>query len=310
MNKKKQIHSEFKAILELLGNDLPRVKSILKKIQLSQSESKIIRSWMKLRKSDFESALDILMSIPETSDQLIDGEKNLLLGITFNNKSESNLAICYLLKSIESFKKIAVDSELFVAYDNLFVAAYNQRSAGLMKQALKGMNSVSDLPVSYTISKLRANFLLECYLGNYDSGFKLQIQLEDLREKMSESQELSYLISKFDFAVKRERYHECKMVLGELKQIRNFNYGANYKFMDRLVEFYFNDAPLYLYDEHFKNHPILLNMVKLIRSFSEQDLFQAEKAWSALINLCPEIFYPKFEYRGEKNLFSLCFNFL
>ena len=31
MNKKNQINSEFKKILEFLGNDLPNVKSILKK---------------------------------------------------------------------------------------------------------------------------------------------------------------------------------------------------------------------------------------------------------------------------------------
>ncbi|MFM8983412.1 MAG: hypothetical protein ACKOLA_11005, partial [Spartobacteria bacterium] len=73
-----------------------------------------------------------------------------------------------------------------------------------MGQALNGMDALGSLPDGYMISKLRSHFLFECLKENFTAASSLQDKLESLIAQMSESQRLSYLIAKFDFAVKRD----------------------------------------------------------------------------------------------------------
>ena len=61
-----------------------------------------------------------------------------------------------------------------------------------------------------------------------------------------------------------------------------------------------------MYGDDFKSVPVLYLQLKVIHSFEEKNISNAQGFWNELQALYPEIYLSDFNYTGAKCLFSLC----
>jgi hypothetical protein len=72
-------------------------------------------------------------------DKIIDAEKELLMGMAFNNRGDSKKAVPFFKKSITLMADSSLKRRLFTANCNLFFCYYNLKSNDGMKSALEAM---------------------------------------------------------------------------------------------------------------------------------------------------------------------------
>ena len=133
----------------------------------------------------------------------------------------------------------------------------------------------------------------------------LQI-IEKNESEMTDPMFVTHLIAKFNFYIGLEKIEECKMVLGELKKLKKFAFGANYRFMNTLLKHLSSNTPIYAYEKDFSEYPILLHQIMVIRYLEENNLELAQFYWAKLKENYPQLFGDDFKYNGNKCLFSLC----
>lgn len=280
------------------------LEKLLKDNRLTQLEKKILKGWVNLRKCNFEEIISDLEAMSTSPDTLIEAQKTLLLGIAYINKSESQKAIACLKQSLELHQPFQLKRQDFIILTNLFYAYFNLKNKLGMEQTVQALKAgqYEKAGEMFVINRIEFSYL--AYLGHYGEAEEV---LEEIEKSsfLKDNQLIYHLISKFDFFIKIDHYEGCKQVLLQIKKAKDYHIGANYKFMNSLLEHITHNRSLYVYERDFAGHPILWNQIAVIKCLEEKALDQAQKHWDYLRSISSETYAANFTYLGDKCLFSV-----
>jgi tetratricopeptide (TPR) repeat protein len=295
----------FLSALKLFPHKLAKAKQFLKDKRLTQAEKVIIEGWFLLRDSKNNEVINSLQKLI-LNDEIVELERNLLLGIAYNNIGEFRKS----LESLENCKKkldlYPLERQSFLAYYNLFIVHFNYMNLLGMEEAIETLEKKS----SGSAGDERAILFCHlCYQVMKNDTFKadeLIQQLDKLESITSESQACAYQVLKFNYYIQNDNLTDCYLVLEKMKKFRKFQISSNYKFMKELMKFLTEDKSIYFYDKDFEKTPLLLWQMKVLSHLEASELDQATKAWDELIKIDPSHYKQEFRYVGRKNLFSIC----
>ena len=144
------------------------------------------------------------------------------------------------------------------------------------------------------------------YIGNLREAQEYYELLESLTNEMTDSMQASHLMGSFSFFLKKQEYEKCATILDEIKTKKNFNNGAYFKFIKLLFFNLKDNKTIYAYKDDFVGFPYLYSQLMVIKSLESGDVNLANHYWSELSFTYPLNYLNDFNYRGDKNLFSLC----
>ena len=119
MQNKVKAKTFFTALREF--HDHPqKVRKYFKDNRITQAEKKILECWYLLRDGNSEEVIALLEKMPSQSDELVDSQRNLMLGLAYNNSSRFQEAAQKVEAAAEVLKKHDLPYYLNIAYSNLF----------------------------------------------------------------------------------------------------------------------------------------------------------------------------------------------
>ncbi|MBA2404753.1 MAG: tetratricopeptide repeat-containing protein [Bdellovibrionales bacterium] len=116
-----------------------KFKSYFTDNRLTALEKTILQCLTWISHSKFDEVIDALKDATASGDKIIDAEKELLLGMAFNNKGDSKKAIAYFTRSLTLMQDSPLKRRQLTASSNLFFCYFNLKFAEGMKSVLQGM---------------------------------------------------------------------------------------------------------------------------------------------------------------------------
>lgn len=283
------------------------LEKLLKDNRLTLLEKKILKGWISLRKCKFEELISELEPMTASPDPIIEAQKTLLLGIAYINKSESQKALVHLHNSLDLHKPFALHRQDFIILTNLFYAYLNLKNKKGMKEIVTLLKEKNYTSESEKLVINRIEFKYLAYCGNYQDAEEILEEIEKSKQLVG-NQLIYHLISKFDFFIKIDNFKGCLQILEKIKKAKDYHIGANYKFMNQLLQHFTNDKTLYIYEKDFTGHPLLWNQIAVIKYLEEKNLEMAKRHWNYLQAISKDTYQADFHYDGDKCLFSICLN--
>ena len=293
--------------LTLIHSNAKKAKKCLLDKRLTLSEKKILNAWFLLKNCQHQAILDDMKSV-STENELVDSQKELILGLTYNNMGQMKLASKHLHAAFSHLEKYPLPEHQFICIYNLFVVSFNLSHEKDMENSLHIMDVLvrGGLNPRQTMCYEQCLFNFLHFKNRFTEAAKILVILEGKRSMMNEAMIMSHHISKFVFHLKQEDFNLCEETLEEMKNYRLFRYTPNFIFMRLTLEHLKYDKTLYFYEKDFKGSDSLFFQLKTIQGFEESNLELAEKFWIKLQEIDPELYHDGFKYKGQKNLFSLC----
>lgn len=294
----------FIEALKHIRSDRRKVNSLLKDKRLSLHERIILECWLILPQNKYQDIIDRLATISNPS-ALIEGQKNLLLALAFNNHGKANQSILYLEKAIEQFRSIEANEFLFDCHGYLFLAHLNLKASEKLSDALKGMSAIGPSNRRQEIELERAWFNYYSYANNFEQAKSILSRLKKKNSEMTDSQQVGFLIDQFDFHIKQEQFVLASVCLEEIKRFKNFNFSSNFQYMRLLLDYIHKDQTLYVPEYKFEKNSIIHHQLKVIQLLSTETPTQARHYWDLLQAQSPEVYHNQFRYNGDTCLFSI-----
>ncbi len=295
----------FYKILKEINLNPKKSRQALTDKRLSLSEKKIIEAYFLVRDNKNEEATDILHDIPSSPSPFVEAQKKLLLGISLNNKSKYLEAAASLESAFKQFEVLKTPYFSFVALFNLSFIYFNLKESKKLNLTIQKMHHIPLETKLQEMRLLRCQFLASYLANETESALGYLGKIKTFKSELPESDIISQLVCEFMFFVKLEKFEMCQKTLNEMKLYRKFHLTENYNFMKVLLSHVVNNTPLYVYDNDFTKVPILLNELKVIQSFEENNREAAKNYWQKLSASLPHIYQSDFRFQGEKCLFSI-----
>jgi hypothetical protein len=221
---------------------------------------------------------------------------------------QMKLASKHLHAAFSLLEKYSLPEHQFICLYNLFVVSFNLSHEKDMENSLQLMDVLvrGGLNPRQTMCYEQCLFNFYHFKNRFSEAAKLLAILEDKKSMMNEAMIMSHQISKFVFHLKQEDFDLCEKTLEEMKNYRLFRYTPNFIFMRLTLEHLKYDKTLYFYEKDFKGSDSLYFQLKTIQGFEESNLNLAEQYWKKLQGIDPDMYRDGFNYKGQKNLFSLC----
>lgn len=283
--------------------DQRKSKKFIEDKRMTSVEKKIHRAWFLLRDSKLDDLLDLCLELV-SDDPFVESQRDLILGLCYNNRSEYSLSLKYLesaLKKLQLFE--APFFEFMITY-NLTIVTFNLKSKKKFDQYVQSLGELKAQTFNQEVCHLDAAFTQALWNKDLAEQEKILVQMERLKEKMSEPALMCHLFNKFQFYLQEKKYPMCRKVLEELKGSRKFHFSANYEFMKTLLDYLELDRPLYIFETKFKKYPELYHQLKVISALDASHLQEAQRFWQKLEAQNPELYQKDFFYNGDPCLFS------
>jgi hypothetical protein len=297
----------FLEALKLVHVDGKKAKKYLADKRLTYAEKKILQCWFDLKNCEHQKILDDLQSV-KTEGDLVESQKNLILGLNFNNMGNPASAKKYLEDAMGMLGKYPLTEHKFICAYNYFIISYNLNHDQDMAKSLRLMETLSDIGINerQELCFEQCKFNYFTFHQSYYEAQKILIILEDKKEEMSEAVVMAHQISKFIFYLKQGLYDDCEMTLEEMKQYRLFRDTPNFLYMRLMLSHLKNDTPLYFYEKDFKQSYVLFIQLMVIKCLEESKPVEANIHWNELKKIDPTNYGDHFKYLGQTNLMSLC----
>ncbi len=297
----------FLEALKLVHSNPKKAKTFLNDKRLTLAEKKILNGWFQLKNCLHNQIIEDIGTLVVESE-LVESQKILILGLTYNNMGELNQASSYLHKAIELIEKHPLPEHQFICVYNLFIISYNLSNEEDMINALNLMDVLSSTGLNdrQTICHLQSKFNYSTFKNEFHKASVFLEELEFKKSTMSDPVIMSHLISKFQFFLKQNLFDDCEKTMEEMKKYRLFRHSPNFIFMRLSLDHLMHNGPLYFYEKDFKDSKLLFHQLKVIKSLEESNFKEAEKYWDILSKTDPVIYQENFVYNGQVNLFSLC----
>jgi tetratricopeptide (TPR) repeat protein len=174
----------FLLVLDTIDEDYAKAKKLLKKLDLSVSEKKIIEGWFLLRDSKLSEAIELVQKV-NTESGFLNYQKFLVLGIAYNHQGNFKKALDCLKKSSEFIAKIKTTRKRFVLLYNLFLCHLNDKNLEGMKESLVKLDSLEIKREIEKIAILRCYFNYYSFLNNFQQAefSELEIAINYLKIK-------------------------------------------------------------------------------------------------------------------------------
>lgn len=298
----------FLEALNLIQSDPKKAKKFLEDKRLTLNEKKILNSWFLLKNCKHDEIIEALNELKITNYELVEGQRLLILGITFNNQAQSRLAISHITSAFEILEKYPLPSHHFIAVYNLFIAYLNGGKVDRMEDCLELMESIlkNHGNKRQELYHLQCQFCFLVFTEQIPEAEALAKVIDQKPELMSDSMIMSNLLTKFNLQLKKEDLKAAENALEEIKKYRLFRFTAGFNFMRISLDHLLYGSPLYVYRENFKDCEYLFSHLKVVQALEENDPITAKRYWSDLVKHRPDIYHEDFTYHGEKNLFALC----
>ena len=301
---------KFKTFLEalkLVHSDGKKAKKYLSDKRLTITEKKILQCWFDLKNCEYQKILENLKTAI-TENDLVKSQKNLILGLTYNNMGNPKVASDYLQAAYSSLEKYPLVEHQFICSYNHFIISFNLNHDQKMKQELRVMERLSEQGINQRqkICYEQCKFNYFTFRGYYEEAAKILTILEKNKALMSEAVIMAQHISKFIFYLKQGLYSDCDLCLEDMKQFRLFRDTPNFNYMRLMLSHLKNDTPLYFYEKDFKRCEVLFIQLKVIKSLEASRPNEALVHWNQLKEMDPDNYGDNFKYLGQTNLMSLC----
>ncbi len=294
--------------LQLLSLDPVKAKSYLDDKRLSNKEKIILQSYFYLRDNELEKVIESLDGIGESSDKVLEGQRQLLLGLTANNQSHFVEAYEHINLSLRLLKDQNLNYFEYLGLYNQFIIAFNMKDQKRMQNVLFSLEKIPVEKESDRIMILRCYLNYYTFINQFGEAHKIIHKIHKICPKLTESDEISYLIDKLNLSVKEENFSESLKILGRMKKFRKFHLTENYNFIKILLNNIIHDEPIYFSHDQFIRIPLLNFQMQTIRALEEGKQDEAQQNWTKLNELNPDIYGENFNYQGDKTLFSIAFH--
>lgn len=296
----------FLHALQIMPENLRTMKSFLRDKRITQAEKKILECWLLLAENRLDEILEILPKLNTDYDQLVESQKNLLLGKALSNKTQYVESIPYIKKAIEGLRPYALNRQKFNATYSLFIVYLNLKNEKAMKETLNALKKIEIEHKYHEICLIQCEFNYCALVEQYKEAKVFLTQLKKYQTQMSGALLASTLTSQFLFYVKLEDFTACEKTMEEMKKQRKYELSSNFTFMRLMLDHYLHEKPMYVYQQEFKDQPISFYQLKVIQCLEEQSPEEALGFWKKLQMSAPDIYLPDFSYKGDKCIFSLC----
>jgi hypothetical protein len=283
-----------------------KAKKCLSDKRLTLTEKKVLEGHLLVRNNQNQKAIDLIKSTGPSEFPFVESQRLLILGLAHNNLSHYAEAEKLILESLINLEAFCAHYFRFAAYYNLFTIKSNLVQTDEM---LKYIDLMESVPISFPIQEIRilkCRFDYSVEINDFENAEKVLEQIEPQKAQMVESDIISFLICEFMYHVKKEDFSQSEKTLQEMKSCRKFHLSENYNFMKKLLDHLRSNAPVYAYEEDFKEVPQLLYQLKVIQGFESGDQAMAKKSWKHLQEISSTLYKDDFYYCGTKGLFSLC----
>ncbi len=296
----------FYRILIELNQTTHKSKQYLSDKRLTLTEKKIIEGHLLIRNNQNLKVIELFQSLSASPLPFVEGQRNLLLGVAYNNLSLYEEAEEHLRLAARILDDFQFHHFRFNAWFNLFLVYLNSGKHKEMKSSLQILCTIPELSPTSEIRLVRCQFLYHSETHDSEKALEYLHLLKARKSEMVESDVISHLVSEFIFFIKMEDFSHCKTTLEEMKNHRKFQLTENYNFMKVLLHHLMDDAPIYVYDHEFKGTPLLFHQIKLIRALHSGAHTVAKQEWMELQKISDRQYGEAFIYEGPKSLFSLC----
>lgn len=299
---------KVKAFVEALSNfhdNLSEMKKYPSDKRLTQTEKKILESWLLLADNKLTQILETIPKLVTDYDELVESQKELIWGIALNNKGEFHLAKPHIEASIPTLVKNNLFFHTFTAYHNLFIVNFNLNDLLEMEYCLEQMGNSHPHTKRQNLLFQQCQFYYFGFTNQFDKATKILNIIEKRKSEMTGAMLVSHLLSQFHYYVKQEKLDQCQIVLNEFKHLKKFAFGANYRFMNILLSNLKENTPIYAYEKDFSEFPFLYHQIMVVKLLEENNVQDALWFWQKLQQNFPATYQDSFSYTGKKCLFSI-----
>ena len=299
----------FLEALKLIHGQPKKAKKFLSDKRLTLVEKKILNAWYLLKNCQHQTIINDLDGI-HSENQLVESQKKLILGLTYNNMGKFKTASKCLHEAFEELEKYSLNDHQFICIYNLFIISYNQSNESQMTNCLSIMEILEKNGINerQSLCYLQCKFNYFTFREDYELANEALRHLEMKKVIMSEALIMATMISKFIMHLKQEHFSECQEIIEEMKEHRLFRHSPNYLYMKLTLNHLMHNAPLYFYEKDFKESEFLFLQLKTIQALEESNLEKAQAYWKRLMEIDPDCYKERFDFHGQKNLFTMCLN--
>lgn len=133
----------FHAILLRFTSHPEKAKDGLKDKRLTKAEKDILQGYLLIRDNKNSEVIKLFSSHTTNPSDYVEAQKNLLLGIAYNNLSQFALSLQYYEAAAQSFNHEFTDHFYFMTRINLYWAYYNLKDKEKMKEEISEIEKCS-----------------------------------------------------------------------------------------------------------------------------------------------------------------------
>jgi tetratricopeptide (TPR) repeat protein len=211
-------------------------EAFLKDKRMTQEEKNILKGWYLLRKNKLNETIDLMSGISNSDNELVNAQKQLLLGIVYNNLGQLKLAEENLRNAPEVLKNFNLTPLLIIAYYNLFICYFNQEDSQKASETLKEMEKLRPDNIRHKIMFKQCLFMNSLLLNDKTKASEILLELDKEKDNMSESMKIGHAYDKFNFYLVNKDLKACLNCLGEIKKCRSFQLSDNYTYLKIFLE--------------------------------------------------------------------------
>lgn len=302
MNYKEQYKTFIKAY-ELICKENRLFTSYFKDRRISQAERTLLKSLYAIKKGKALETISTLNSLHGLTG-FLEAVRLNLLGNCFNNSGQFKKSVeCYsaAVPLLDRF-----DDEYYIFYPLVSLVEANlnlknKEECEKYYQILKRIKKVSQWRKAKFLQTEACYFSL---IGDHASALKNLDECLEKYEAEVESQKAYLYTIKLITLFKANRIDEFIETLEIYKALRGYKIKENYKFMDALINYIYNDASIYAYERDFKSIPYLYHQLMVIKSLRCFEVESAKESWAFLQTENPFVYRDDFQLHCDDSLFS------
>ncbi len=307
LNERKIKTTTFVHILKDIHLNCQNIPKFLDDKRLTLAEKKILRCWTFLRRGEHKLIHETLGNIDTSYDELVDSQKNALIGMAYNNAGDPYKGAEYLRKTLEVLPRYQdIGNVYFIALYSYFYCSFNTKNTNEMAIVLELIKKFPHKNSRQETYYLHCLFNFHAFNNHRDQANAILKKLHHQTNLMSEPVFMGYSVGRYLFYIKEEDFKSCYAVLDEIKKRRSFYSKSNYLFMRTLLDNYVHNDPIYAYEKDFADDKILFHQMMTIKSLEESNRELADMYWRKLSQYNPKLFASDFTYNGPKDIFQLC----
>lgn len=273
--------------------------------RITLAEKQIINCTIMLRDCNYQEIINLL-SKQTHQNILVESQRLLILGIALASAGDMGKAIPCLTESQNIFSKYKLNRYEFYSWLHLFFSYYNLKDSNKMATCLDHMMACDPDNTKDKLSVLRCQFNFNIFNGEFKKAKIFLNKIEKQIEFMHPAQYSFHLIDKFVYYLKINDFNKCESTIKEMTKSRLFYSSENYNFIKTLFNHFYHNNPIYLYEQDFKETPLLLYQLKFLKALEGNNKEAAILEWQKLSEISPNIYCENLNYKGDKCLFSLC----